>query len=462
MPETNKLTISNCITLNKRNLDPGNVADIRLRLSYDNPKFVKNRRLGFSNYTTPPIIAFYQENAAKITFPRGLIKDLFQIVPNISIEDHTVTNPVKFTPSKISLIPYQKKAVAAMMEKNQGVLDAVVASGKTVMMCELMSRLRQKTLILCHTRDLKLQWRDRIKTFLGMKAGLIDDKNFDCGGPVTVAMVQSLTSKKLTEDFTNIWGLVVLDECHHCPASTFERLVNQFPAKHRYGCTGTVERRDGLSFVLHAVMGPVVHTITREDVLSAGQIIQPKIKAVMTACYLPECGDYRTLIDAVIGDADRNQLIMKYIINESGTGRSCLVLSERISHLDDLHLIFSTLRPDIRSETITGKTPKGKKRAILKDVEEGKVKVLFASRIAEEGLDLPILSRLFLTCPIRSSGKVIQMCGRVMRKFRGKHDAVVFDFIDRNIGLAWSQWLSRKREAYSDFEIEELSYDITS
>ena len=459
MPATNTIKISNCLTLDKRNLEPGTVENIRLRFSYDNPKYLENRRLGFSNYSTNQTIDLYQENETCITFPRGLIGDIFKVVPNLSLDDKTTVNPVDFPEPKIKLRPYQKKTVAAMVGRNQGVLDAVVASGKTVMMCEIMARLGQKTLVLCHTRDLKSQWQDRIKTFLGIEAGLIDDQNFDYGGLVTIAMVQSLNSKKLKDDFKDSFSCVILDEAHHCSAFSIERLINQFPAKHRYGCTGTVARRDGLSFVLYAVMGPVIHRVTRDDVLSAGQIMQPKIKAVFTDCYLPECDDYRTLIDAVTSDADRNQLILKHLIREANDGHSCLVLSERISHIKALSLIFSTLCPAVRSEVLTGKVPTAERKKTLQDAEEGLVKVIFATKLADEGLDVPRLDRLFLTCPVRSANKVTQQVGRIMRTLKGKLDAVVYDFVDKNIGLAWSQWLSRKREAYKDFEIEELTHE---
>ena len=144
MPETNDIKISNAIHLDKRNLDPGTISNIRLRFSYDNPKYLKNRRLGFSNYSTNQTIDLYQENETCITFPRGLIGDVFKLVQNRSLDDKSTANPVDFPEPRITLRPYQKKAVAAMVGKNQGVLDAVVASGKTVMMCEIMARLRQK------------------------------------------------------------------------------------------------------------------------------------------------------------------------------------------------------------------------------------------------------------------------------------------------------------------------------
>ena len=180
MPEqTNKITISNCTTLDKTNLDPGTLGNIRLRFSYDNPKYLENQRLGFSNYSTNRTIDLYQENRAGITFPRGLVKGLFQIIPNIKVDDQTVTNPVDLPDSQIQLRPYQEKAVAAMTEKNQGVLVMPPGAGKTVSAIEAILRRGQKTLWLTHTKDLKQQAWTRFKDFTGIEPGLIDDKRFD-------------------------------------------------------------------------------------------------------------------------------------------------------------------------------------------------------------------------------------------------------------------------------------------
>jgi superfamily II DNA or RNA helicase len=458
MPEqSNKIRISNLLTLDKGNLDPGIIAGIRLKFSHDNPKFLENQRLGFSNYSTNRTIDLFRENGAEITFPRGLIGDLFQTVPNIAVDDQTTTNPVEFPESKIELREYQEKAVVAMMERNQGILVMPPGAGKTLTSIEVVLRREQKTLWLTHTKDLAEQARKRFQTFTGIKPGLINDKHFDTEQPIIIGMVQSLTGKRLTDDFLNSFGTIVTDEMHHAAAVTWERLVNQFPARYRYGLTATNERRDGLTFLLHAAFGPILHEVKRGELFAEGQIVKPLIRAVMTNTYMSDCQDYRALLDAVTNDADRTYQILTYLSIEVGNDHSCLVLSERISHIEDLYLIFSTIESNVRSEILTSKVPKAERKSILRDADEGKVKVIFATKLADEGLDIPSLDRLFLTCPVRSASKITQQVGRIMRTFPGKQDAGVFDFVDKNIGLAWSQWLTRKREAYKDFEIEVIN-----
>ena len=163
-----------------------------------------------------------------------------------------------------------------MMERNQGILVMPPGAGKTVSAIEAVIRRGQKTLVLVHTKDLKEQWLNRFKTFTGITPGVIDDKNFDTEQPVIIGMVQTLTGRRLTEDFLKSFGCVILDEGHHAPASTFERLINQFPARYRYGLTATPERRDGLTFMLHGGFGPILYEVKRDELFSEGQIIQPE------------------------------------------------------------------------------------------------------------------------------------------------------------------------------------------
>ena len=199
MPEqTNEIRISNVITLDKTNLSQGVLNQVKFQFSHENPKFAENRRLGFSNFQTPQTINLYQETEDSIKFPRGLIKDLFQIIPNIKVDDQTAINRVEFPKSTIELREYQEKAVAEMMAKNQGVLVAPPGAGKTVMAVDMVMKRKQKTLVLCHTKDLKEQWLNRFKTFTGMAPGIIDDSNFDTEQPVIIGMVQTLTGRRLT------------------------------------------------------------------------------------------------------------------------------------------------------------------------------------------------------------------------------------------------------------------------
>jgi superfamily II DNA or RNA helicase len=134
------------------------------------------------------------------------------------------------------------------------------------------------------------------------------------------------------------------------------------------------------------------------------------------------------------------------------------VLSERIDHVRFLWEQFCLLHRDIPSAGITSKSTKKIRDAALKEMNKGGIQVLFSTKLADEGLDLPRLNRLFLTCPIRSVNKVNQQIGRILRKFPGKEDAVVCDFRDSLVSLAESQFHTRLKKAYRDFDVLEVPY----
>ncbi len=449
------LTISKDISVPKNGLD---LNLVHSRFTHLNPLFIKNQALGFSNVGVSREIPLFVENASHIYFPRGLIKDVAALRPDFQVHDKTATYPAHFNPSGIILKPYQIPALDAMLKKNQGILESPPGSGKTVIGIELMIRRGQRTLILVHTKDLAQQWRWRLEAFTDIDPGTIDADQFDLKD-VTIAMVQSLR-KPLDSSFLNQWGCLILDECHHAPAYTFQTLLNQFPAKYRYGLTATPNRQDGLTFVLAAVLGNTIYRINREGLLAGNEIMKPAIKAVITNLYDQNITDYRDLLAAVTRNGERNSLIFRHVIREAESGHFCLVLSNRIDHAECLAKSIAAVRPDLGAEYLTSEVPKERRTEIIEMMNRGEIRIIIATQLADEGLDLRRLDRLFLTCPVRSTNKVTQQIGRIVRVFPGKEDAVVFDFRDVLCSLAESQYQARLKMVYqpAGYDVEELPF----
>ncbi len=452
----NKIIIHNYLEICKSDNPYLNVAALQKRFTYPNPRHAEAERLGFSTFGIPKTICLVEETGSSLILPRGLIANLFVNNPFLQIEDRTVTRTAEFSASQITLKDYQVEPVNQLSVKFQGLLHAPSGAGKTVMGIELILRQAQRSLILVHTKDLLQQWDERVRTFTDVERGVISADRFDIK-PITIGMVQSLT-KPLGSQFVNQFGLVLLDECHHCPATTFQTLISQFPALYRYGLTATPERRDALSFILHAVMGPIQATVGQEELFSNGHILKPTIRVIQTNCYLPECRDYGHLLAMLTRDRERNNLIINHVIAEAWEGHSCLVLSERINHIKELYRLFMKMFQDGKAAVITGTDSKSKRGQAIEAMTTGKISVLFATKLADEGLDIQRLDRLFLTCPARSSNKVSQQVGRILRTHEGKKDAIVYDFVDSLVGLAESQYFSRKQQAYGGYQIEEVPY----
>jgi superfamily II DNA or RNA helicase len=447
------LQVSNVVRVGKDALDHHTVVT---KFTYPNPKYTENIRLGFSNFGVQPQIRLFNESSEFFIFPRGLVGEIRKLDPALKLQDQTVTNPVQFNPSKIVLKDFQLPAVERMLKRNQGIYVSPPGSGKTICGIEVIIKRRQKSLVLVHTKDLLQQWLERFREFTDIEPGTIAEGQWDTRN-VTVAMVQSL-NKPLLEDFINEFGLVLLDEGHHCPAFTFQKLVNQFPAKFRYALTATPNRRDGLTFVLKGVMGSIIYEVSRIDLFQNGEIMEPFIKTVHTNFYLPDIQNYGAMITAITEDEQRNELILKHVAEQAQAGHFCLVLSERIDHVHALWEQFSLDYRDIPSAGITSRSSKRMRDVALKAMNKGDFQVLFSTKLADEGLDIPRLNRLFLVCPIRSTNKVNQQVGRILRKFPGKKDAVVFDFRDSLCSLAESQYHTRLRQVYRDFDVIEVPY----
>jgi superfamily II DNA or RNA helicase len=413
-----------------------NQHQVHTKFTYPNPKFAENERLGFSNFGVPRTISLFKENGNHIFFPRGLLKEVFNLNRGLEINDQTVLSPAQFKPSRIILKEYQIPAVEQMLQRNQGILVAPPGSGKTVTAIEVIVKRSQKS--------------------LDIEPGSVQEGEFDIRD-VTIGMVQSL-NRPLDKEFVDQFGLVLLDEAHHAPAFTFQKLVNQLPARYRYGLTATPNRRDGLSFVLTGVMGNIIYEIKRDDLFTNGEIMEPLVKAVHTNFYIPDIKNYGAMITAITEDEERNELILQFVAEEAKAGHSCLILSERIDHVHLLWEQFCLQYREVSSAGISSRSTKNIRDAALKEMNKGRIQVLFSTKLADEGLDIPRLDRLFLTCPIRSINKVNQQIGRILRKFPGKKDAIVFDFRDSLVSLAESQFHTRLKQVYHEFDVLEVPY----
>lgn len=451
-----KVHVSNCVLVRREENPNFNPADLIQHFSYPNPQYYRNERLGFSNYGIPRDLCLAGIDADCLKLPRGLVSKVLKMYPEMVIVDETIVNPTRFNPSQIILKDYQQDALISFLQKNQGVLVSPPGSGKTVFGIELIVRTGQRTLVLVHTLDLLRQWQERFKEFTDITTGVIQGDQFKIRD-VTIGMTQSL-GRPLDQTFTRQFGMVLLDECHHAPASTFQQLIDQFPARHRYGLTATPTRADGLEFIMTAILGPVVHQVDNSILVENGGILKPAVHVIQTNSYYSSVESYPELLAKIVKDEARNRLIVDLVSHESTSGHYCLVLSARVRHAQELHRLFTETNPDIKSYCITGQDFKDTRQQAIAAMNQGTGSVLFSTKLADEGLDIRRLDRLFLTCPGRAISRVQQQVGRIQRTFPGKKDAIVYDFLDIN-NLAKSQFQTRKRYVYAEYEIEILKED---
>lgn len=430
--------------------------DIVRSLTIENPKYLAAEKAGRWTGHLDRFLRYYEVRANDkgdkfLVLPRGFLLSLLKLCPRYQIRwelrDHTHTcAPIDFN-SQIQLRDYQRPAVETATEKGGGVIVSPAGSGKTIMGLELIARLQQPALWVTHTKELLHQAIDRAVEFLQLpkaEIGIYGDGKRTIGDKLTVGLVQTLV-KGLPEELLNGVGTVILDEAHHCPASSFLEVVSKFPAKYRFGLTATPYRKDGLTKPMYWSLGYKVYEVVTDTLMDAGKVIRPDVQFLETNFWYDYDDDYAAMITALTEDTGRNQLIIDKLHAEAVSGHYCIVLSERVDHCYVLRELLAHAVPDISSEVLVGNVPKTKRQEIIAGLRQKDIQVIFATNpLAEEGLDLPHLDRLFLTCPSRNKRKVIQAVGRIMRPSAGKADAIVFDFVDPEVGILESQARSRK------------------
>jgi len=242
-------------------------------------------------------------------------------------------------------------------------------------------------------------------------------------------MVQSLVAldARSLRELGGRFGLIIADEGHHLPAASYQRLLPFFPAKYRFALTATPDRPDGLTPLMLYGIGPILVTVDHQQLVDGGHLVLPKIRVVETGCN-PDADTYSKVVAALVTDPERNETIVDLACRHAEAGHSTLVLSNRVTHCRCLAKLISDR--GMPAEALTGSVGKKKRKETLQRFREGSIKVLCATSLADEGLDVERLSRLILATPARAEGRTIQRLGRLMRPHPGKGTPVLFDLVD--------------------------------
>jgi superfamily II DNA or RNA helicase len=332
------------------------------------------------------------------------------------------------------LKPFQRQAVETMLTRDFGTLSAPTGSGKTVMGLYMLAYRRQPALIIVHTKDLAHQWMARIAQFLNVPAdeiGFIGGGQKKIGHWITVALVQSLY--KCTDEVCPQIGHLIVDECHRTPSRTFTDAVSDFDAKYMLGLSATPWRRDKLSQLIFWHLGDIHHKVAKAQLVEEGHILPTEITWRETdfVPYFDPVNEYSKMLSELTSNDERNRLIAADIAQEAAAETGvCLVLSDRKKHCETLQALLR-FKHGIAAELLTGDLTTEQRRAVIRRLDDGDVKVLIATgQLIGEGFDCRNLTTLFLATPIRFSGRVIQYLGRIMRPAPGKEKARVFDYVD--------------------------------
>jgi len=392
--------------------------------------------------------------------PRGaepqIRKILAEHLPGLEIEwvDRTVRTPSRGFVLEAELRDYQVRVVNAAVQAGQGVIQAPTGSGKTVIACGLIAATGQDTLFVVHTSVLLEQTAAAIRQFLGVEPGIIGGGRDD-PRPITVAMVQTLGRRDLAP-LHGMFGMVILDEAHHCPADSFKSIVGGFPAACRFGLTATPIRKDRLHPVLFDVIGPVLCKVDARNLMISGSITPVEFVSVETGFKTRYSKDYPRLITRIAGNRARNEQVVDAIVRHMGS--RTLVLSERVDHCRKL--ADALAERGVETGILTGSVAREDRSAILSDFAAGRFRVLVStSSLVGEGFDLPSLDTVVVTIPNGNVARTTQLLGRALRPSVGKEAGRIVDFCDSRVPLLLSQF-NRRASVYRKFAVREISISL--
>jgi superfamily II DNA or RNA helicase len=344
----------------------------------------------------------------------------------------------------------QSAAVEAMLEQEQGLIVRMPGSGKSQIVLNFVARCETRSIVIVHTQDLIDQWVLYAQRAIpDIDIGVIQGPNYKIGH-LTIASVQTLVDYvDFSEpEWWEQFGATIVDETHHAPADTWNLILNNSTSRYRIGVTATEKRADKRDPEVKFLIGPVIHRGEFEPE------VPTEVVPVKTGYYFPYRGsfDWQKLVNDLVRNPARNKLIAEHADKEVLAGNSVLILSRRIEQLELIEKEMKTNRHVILAASGRANVPRAKRKQLQKDFRRGKVRCVLATQLADEGLDVPRLNRVFLVHPGKAEGRIIQQVGRALRAHTDKVDAKVLDFVDDRVSVLRKQWMWRK-QAYKGMKI---------
>jgi superfamily II DNA or RNA helicase len=511
LPESIDIVLADQIYVPKDDLPPALRNRLARLAAFQNPEFYRAQAMRLPTYDKPRIIHCAEVHAKHIGLPRGCLEEASELLNSLKIKLVMRDERCTGTPLDVSfygaLRPEQQAAAEAMLRHETGVLSATTAFGKTVLAAWLIAQRGVNTLVLVHRQQLLEQWVERLATFLGMPAkqiGRLGGGRKKLTGALDVALVQSLVRKDVVDDRVADYGHIVVDECHHLSARSFEHVARRAKAKFFTGLSATVARKDGHHPIIFMQCGPVRHRVDARQQAAT----RPFTHAVLVrpTGFRDQASDsriaefdtgnprqeFQKLYEALWQDEKRNAMICADVLSSVREGRSPLVLTERTEHLE---LLAERLTGEV-TNVITLRGGMGRK-ALLEALDrlaenpergcvvpnqpqhvpesaatrdpdqaaaglrhsrapggaQGRV-VVATGRFIGEGFDDPRLDTLFLALPVSWRGTVAQYVGRLHRLHEGKREVRVYDYADVNVKM-FANMFDRRCRGY-----ESLGYTV--
>ena len=456
LPAKVRVVRGNLIFVEKEGLPSAMLNRLHRLAAFQNPEFYRAQAMRLSTFGKPRVIRCAEEFPRHVALPRGCLGEITALLEShkiaVELDDQRFAGQPLTVTFHGELRPDQQAAANAMLAHDDGILSATTAFGKTVVAAWLIAARKVNALVLVHRRQLLDQWRERLATFLNLpikSIGQIGGGRRRPTGLVDVAVIQSLNRKQVVDDMVASYGHVIVDECHHLSAVSFEQVLRQVKARHTTGLTATPQRKDGHHPIIVMQCGPIRHRVNAKEQALARpfkHFVVPR----PTNFRLPpstEKSEMHELYAALAGDKARNDLIRLDLLRSIKAGRSPILLTERTSQVDEFASRLTGLVKHI--VVLKGGMGAKQRRAIaeqLTAIPDGEERVLLATgRYIGEGFDDARLDTLFLALPISWRGTLQQYVGRLHRLHDSKREVIVYDYIDDCVPVFSTMYSKRVR-----------------
>ena len=448
LPTHVDIVFNDQIYIEKQNLPPQLRNKLKRLAAFPNPEFYQAQAMRLSTFNKPRIIACADDFPQHIGLPRGCFEKLIQLFQELDIEpcidDQRLVGDSFEVEFRGALNKLQKQARTELLKYDTGVLAATTGFGKTVVGIDIIAKRKTNTLILVHRRQLLEQWIAQLPVFLNIdpkQIGQIGGGKRKPTGVIDVAIIQSLYQKNTVDECVANYGQIIVDECHHLSAYSFEAVIKQCKAKYILGLTATATRKDGHHPIIFMQCGPIRFKVdAKQQALERpfNHHVVPRFTDFMMAADILPKQQKPTIQDIykdLICDDARNDLIFDDVMQALEKKRSPIILTERKEHL---LLLAEKLQKFCKNIIVLhgGMGVRKRKEALnkLQSVPDREERIIIATgRYLGEGFDDARLDTLFLTMPISWKGTLAQYAGRLHRAHDNKTEVIIYDYVDAGV-----------------------------
>lgn len=437
VPEFLTITVANQLYFEKSQL-PQALMNRLIRLAaFQNPEFYRAQAMRLPIWNKPRVIGCAENFPKHIALPRGCLDAALDLLSTNRIRHELRDERSHGAPVQAgfagTLRPDQAIATRAMLKHDVGVLSAPTAFGKTVVAASIISRRSVNTLILVHRTELLKQWKERLLAFLECDpktVGVVGGGRHKPTGQIDIAVMQSLSQRGEVNELVERYGQIIVDECHHVSAVSFEAILRRAKAKFVLGLTATPIRRDGQQAIIFMQCGPIRHQA--KSLAAKTYTCEVRAQFLHTELATDPVRGIQELFRQLASNQHRNDKLCADVLGAYGNGRRILVLSERMEHVTSLQRILAGRINNLF--VLHGRMGKKERSRALKALDElgpETPRVLLATgRLIGEGFDHPPLDTLVLAMPISWRGTLQQYAGRLHRELDSKKDVRIYDYVD--------------------------------